>query len=373
MAPTYLDEAPAEKIGKGDEEGGKTTADREALTAQIPKEIRAAFATKVWTLLAGQMSVTFILSLVVEIVAKRPEDPSKRVLIWVGSSVVAFIFLGILRFFRDKPGLNYFFLCPAILFMAIFWGLTKFVVQGFFNINVTGMVTLSLLLSAVCNCCGITDSLGEKLKPKGGRARPSQRGSQMQMAQSQSGGAQGNLKRSQSKLGSFKQSLVTEVRLQNDGVMRATMLLGIVTWFIAFVVCLVITLLLKSMYDNDTATSMTKQADMKSALAGGVLAFFMLIFFHYDCDRHMRKCDFDKPLKAIISINCDIVIIFLLIYLVAVILACNEQSLELQGEGGGGGDMGAGADGGGMEGGAGADAAGAEPVEVDRVFGGDGV
>ena len=62
----------------------------------------------------------------------------------------------------------------------------------------------------------------------------------------------------------------------------------------------------------------------------------------------MRKCDFDKPLKAIISINCDIVIIFLLIYLVAVILACNEQSLELQGEGGGGGDMGAGADGGGL-------------------------
>merc|ERR1719265_2346758 len=102
---------------------------------------------------------------------------------------------------------------------------------------------------------------------------------------------------------------------------------------------------------------MTQHADMKSALAGGVLAFFMLIFFHYDCDRHMRKCDFDKPLKAIISINCDIVIIFILIYLVAVILACNEQSLEMQGEGGG----------------AGADAAGAEPVEVNRVYGGDGV
>merc|ERR1719221_2061294 len=102
--------------------------------------------------------------------------------------------------------------------MAIFWGLTKFVVQGFFNINVTGMVTVALLLSAICNCFGITDSLGEKLKPKGGRARPSQRASEI-MAQSESGSGGGNLKKSESKLGSFKQSLATEVKLQNDGVM----------------------------------------------------------------------------------------------------------------------------------------------------------
>jgi len=367
MAPTYINDEEPAKIGKGETDENKaslTSADAEAASASLPPGVRAAFAAKVWTLLAMQMCITFIICLVIEALVDKPSDSSKGVLIWIGSSVVCFLSLGLLSLCRNKQGLNYALLVVAFITTGAFWGLAKFIVQGYFNINVMGICTVSLLGSAACNISGLTNTVGTWLKPKKGRVSNYTGRDGGSKTSGGTGSKTPKLSRQDSKFGSVKTSVVQDLVRQNDGVMRATMLLGIVTWLIGWVVCLVVTLLIK---DKEK----TKDASMGSALAAGGLAFFMLLFFHFDCDRHMRKSSLDDFLAPIIETNSDLVLVFILLYIIAIFLACNDQSMEMRMEGGGEGGMeGAGGDVG-MEGGAGAEPAGADTAGV--TIGGDGV
>jgi len=382
MAPTYLtEETEAEKIGKAQaaaeqakenmKKGDLTDADMEANAAMIPKDVRAAFATKIWTLLALQMTSSFLISLAVEASVDKPEDPAKAVYIWCGSSVGCFIVLGFLRCFRQKTPCNYFWLIIAIFATGGFWGITKFVVQGFFNLFTTGICTISLVLSALLHNCGITDSLAEKMKPKNGQARPSRTSIPQAELDNMAGKeyewkskpkfgkdnkSKSSLGRARDTMSETKNLAIAELRNSNDGVMRATMFLGVITWLIGALISLALTEAMIRVYDEgiNFKRGTLKHADMYVTAAACLLSFFMLLFFHYDCERQMRKCNLDEYMKALCQVNSDIVIIFVVAYAVAMVLVCNEQAMEMGGmDGGGGGDMG-----GGMDGGAGGDVGG---------------
>lgn len=360
MAPTYAEEDPnvAEKKGE-DAKGSLTSEEAEAASANLPPEVRRAYALKIWGLLGFQMLTTWVIACVVEAVVPWDHNPARRVIIWCASALIVFFALGILRINRARVPCNYIILAISIPLMGAFWGLTKYVIQDQFSINLTGIVTLSLLLSAVLHKIGITDKLGLKLAPKK-KAAPPKKKPELQRNNSRLGKA--------SKAGS---SIVANLKRDNDGLMRATILLGMMTWAFSWCVCLGIVAALEKVPVKGKMI-IANHVDIKSAALAGFIAGFLCAFFHWDAERQMRKCNLDDYMEVIVNVNTDIFVAFVLIYGMAAMLACNDQAAEMNmgggGDGGGGGaDMGG--DVGAMEGGG----AEADVANVDGVIGGGGV
>eukprot|EP00747_Dinoflagellata_sp_TGD_P158129 gnl/TRDRNA2_/TRDRNA2_177791_c0_seq1.p1 gnl/TRDRNA2_/TRDRNA2_177791_c0~~gnl/TRDRNA2_/TRDRNA2_177791_c0_seq1.p1 ORF type:complete len:615 (+),score=135.92 gnl/TRDRNA2_/TRDRNA2_177791_c0_seq1:112-1956(+) len=348
----------------------------------IPPMLRRKFARRCWSLIAFQLVVMFIVSCLIDYYLPVQEEQRVGYTVWGIGLLFSFLSLAFLWLVKDEAPMNYVAWLFIILVQGTFWGLSRYVI-GYFEegynycLHFIGIAAFSVFISTLCCQCGITESVSVKMMPvyeresrlssmrqsegrdSGPPTRMSAASAAGRMSQATGQAAQPTWPVEQKKIlgdqdieGTIRtmeratlveakatkskkaiQAAMLSIKSENDGIMRATILIGALGWAIGWLVDLGVLGILEGTLPSGTKVS------MKAAGAAGAMALPLVLFLHLDIVRQMRRHAIDEYMKCVVCVNADmfgfLVGFFVLISIIAVSQADNMEAEE--GGGGGGG------------------------------------
>jgi len=335
----------------------------------IPPLLRKQFAKKVWTLLAIQLVVMWIVACIIDYLLPAVETKEEGYIIWGIGIGFAFISLACLYAFRNEPYLNHMMLGFVILTQGVFWGLSRYVVGYFaegynYCLHFVGITGCAVFISALACQTSITETIAVKVMPvyeresrlsstrlsdarqsagmgllPGQHTQPSwpveqkkalgDQGMKETIRQMQRASVIGR----KSNVVALKDAAIMSITSENDGIMRATVYIAIAGWIFAWIIDVIVLAVLESTMPSDTKVS------IKAAGMAGAMALPLVLFLHIDLIRQMRRTSIDDYMRVIVLVNADMFgfLIGLAVIALIIVTAEGEQMQASEDDGGGGG------------------------------------
>jgi FtsH-binding integral membrane protein len=320
--------------------GKSKTNEMEMRSIDVPPEIRRGYATKIWLLVTLQMCATFVITVIIEWKAPWIENIDTRQRLFIAVSFFAMVQVLLLFVVRKMNPFNYIVYFTLIPGQALMWGCTRYIIKYQFNCNLTGIIVVSMILTLLENIFHVHDALGNLLKPKGaknllesGNAVKTRNGEEPKgklanamkaVSQKESvrlstpPDAKASLKEKiMREREILKAEAIVDLHHSNDGLMRATMVLAFLNWFIATCIALGFS----SWMQKQTHIPMHAHVHPAAGIIASFCALFIILFFHFDCERVMRRCNLDDYFRPVCHLNGDIVVAIFALYTLAFLTA----------------------------------------------------